>query len=721
LLLFAGLGFLALASTAAANHSLTDLTSTGPSGGNGAYDATFTKTSVDGKRALFYTDESLVPGDTDGGFCCQQGVRDLYSRSGGTTELISTGPNGDGPQPPTSVMLSRDGQTVFFETRDPLVSQDTDGSPDCGNPMWSICKDVYARSGGTTTLVSAGGNGPFDTTMIPWDGDQVYFMTDEPLVPADTDTRTDVYQSSGGPATLVTPGTATDCYFRGASKDGTHVFITTADQLVLTDLNNQDDIYDRSGGTYSFVGPGNVPSDTEAVSADGSRVLLETGARLVNADHDNAQDVYQWSGGTYTLLSGGANNGTTASFFGASADGTHVIFWTVDRLVGADNDSSFDLYEWFNGTTTLVSTGPSGGNGAFNAAFDAISADGARVLFDTAESLVPSDTDSVTDLYQRAGGTTTLVSTGPSGGNGAFSAGYASGSKDESRVFFGTQESLVPSDTDSAFDVYERFAGATTLISVGPTGGNAPTTAFMLENSASADGTHAFFNTKEPLVASDTDTSQDVYDRSVAYETPQSASPISVSLVPLFRQCGTGASPANGQHSPPLSVPSCNPPVPSSNLAFVGPASIGSAALTVVAGNPGTVADEADVTTQVNVTDVRAGSTSGPDYDPTAGPEMTYAARVRITDRSNGPSASDPATATDLDLSVPVDCVGTAGGVGATCAANTSIDAVTPGAIKEGTSAIFQVFRARLNDPGANGVRGDSDDRIFAHQGIYIP
>jgi hypothetical protein len=231
-----------------------------------------------------------------------------------------------------------------------------------------------------------------------------------------------------------------------------------------------------------------------------------------------------------------------------------------------------------------------------------------------------------------------------------------------------------------------------------------------------------FFYSKEPLMAADSDTSQDIYERSVAYETPQSAGPISVSLVPLFRQCGTGASPANGGHSPPLSVPSCNPPVPSSSLAFVGPTSVGSATLTVVPGNPGTVADEADVTTQVNVTDVRAGSVSGPDYDPIAGPEMTYATRVRITDRSNGPSASDPATATDLDLSVPVDCVDTAStGVGATCAANTSIDAVTPGAIKEGTSAIFQVFRARLNDPGANGVRGDADDRIFAHQGIYIP
>jgi hypothetical protein len=33
----------------------------------------------------------------------------------------------------------------------------------------------------------------------------------------------------------------------------------------------------------------------------------------------------------------------------------------------------------------------------------------------------------------------------------------------------------------------------------------------------------------------------------------------------------------------------------------------------------------------------------------------------------------------------------------------------------------LQVFRLRLNDSGPNGVRGDSDDRLFATEGIYIP
>ena len=67
-------------------------------------------------------------------------------------------------------------------------------------------------------------------------------------------------------------------------------------------------------------------------------------------------------------------------------------------------------------------SGPRGGNGAFDANFGRRSADGTRVFFETGESLVSGDTDSAYDVYERAGGQTTLMSTGASGGNGAFDA-----------------------------------------------------------------------------------------------------------------------------------------------------------------------------------------------------------------------------------------------------------------------------------------------------------
>src|SRR5207244_4554155 len=58
-----------------------------------------------------------------------------------------------------------------------------------------------------------------------------------------------------------------------------------------------------------------------------------------------------------------------------------------------------------------------------------------------------------------------------------------------------------------------------------------------------------------------------------SYPHPQSASQLQVSLVPAFKQCGTGANPSNATHSPPLATDSCNPPTPGSAVAVVGPTS----------------------------------------------------------------------------------------------------------------------------------------------------
>ena len=171
--------------------------------------------------------------------------------------------------------------------------------------------------------------------------------------------------------------------------------------------------------------------------------------------------------------------------------------------MAADTDDATDLYERSGGTTTLISTGPSGGNGAFDVFYGDTSADGSRVLFVTSEQLVASDSDSAADVYERAGGATSLLSTGPAGGNGAFDAPFRAASLDGSRVFFETEEPLVASDNDTSQDVYERAGGTTSLLSTGPAGGNGAFEALF--NGASEGGTKVFFQTDESLTASDTD------------------------------------------------------------------------------------------------------------------------------------------------------------------------------------------------------------------------
>ena len=164
------------------------------------------------------------------------------------------------------------------------------------------------------------------------------------------------------------------------------------------------------------------------------------------------------------------------------------------------------------------------------------------------------------------------------------------------------------------------------------------------------------------------------------------ATPLRVSLVPAFRPCTS----PNRSHGPALSFASCAPPEQVSPELTVGSpdangkvaSSNGVARLDVVLGNPATPADEADVQVALSITDVRR---RGDLSDYTG--ELQLTPVVRITDRLNGPTETEPATVEDTFLPVTVPCAATAGDVGATCAVTTTFDAVTPGAVPEGKRA----------------------------------
>ena len=57
------------------------------------------------------------------------------------------------------------------------------------------------------------------------------------------------------------------------------------------------------------------------------------------------------------------------------------------------------MYERYGGGTSLLTSGTTGGNGAYDAIFRGVSADGKRVFFRTAEALVSADTDLTPDVY----------------------------------------------------------------------------------------------------------------------------------------------------------------------------------------------------------------------------------------------------------------------------------------------------------------------------------
>jgi hypothetical protein len=281
----------------------------------------------------------------------------VYQWSAGVTTRISQGPvGGNGGANATYAGASVDGGKVFFTTGEKLTSDDTDSSP-----------DLYQRRGTGTTRISQGpgtGNGAFPVA------------------------------------------------FAGASADGAHVFFTTAEKLTGDDTDAQIDIYDRNGGTTSRVSRGAINGNGTfapvfaRASSDGTKVFFTTAEKLTTDDTDGVVDLYRRAGGITTRASQGPINGNGAfpvTFRGISADGGRVFFTTDEILTGDDGDGKTDVYERYAGATYRISKGAVGGSGPFPATYRGASSEGTHLFFDTIEKLATADTDAVTDLYTTVG------------------------------------------------------------------------------------------------------------------------------------------------------------------------------------------------------------------------------------------------------------------------------------------------------------------------------
>jgi hypothetical protein len=245
-----------------------------------------------------------------------------------------------------------------------------------------------------------------------------------------------------------------------------------------------------------------------------------TTAGLVSADVDGAPDLYERVGGTYTLLSTGPtdpHSASSGSVFctrdGASADGLSVIFASLAPLVAADTDSSVDVYERSGGQTTLVSVGPNGGNAQIQADLScAPSSDASHIFFQTAESLVVEDTNTANDIYERTGGQTVLVSTGPGPKTGDPGANCLGTTADGLHAYIQTAQALVAADQDLTSDIYERTGGQTILVSDAAPGLDDDVNVGFVQNGVAREANSFVFTVAEPLVASDTDDQTDLYE-----------------------------------------------------------------------------------------------------------------------------------------------------------------------------------------------------------------
>jgi Tol biopolymer transport system component len=230
------------------------------------------------------------------------------------------------------------------------------------------------------------------------------------------------------------------------------------------------------------------------------------------------EDLYERNAsGSFTWLSQGPLQPAVASeqvkFGGVSEDGSHFVFTTPRQILADAPPGVTSIYERDRtaGQTLLVSRQPGPAGTPFSGALTAhgISTDGSRIVF----SFEDPNTFEIS-IWMREGGTTTTQVAPP----GVFTT-FRAMSEDGSRVFFTTDQSLDPGDTDASQDVYMFNADddSLTLLSAG-SGGTGTSEASFVD--ITRDGSRLYFLSPDQLDGSGVPNEPNLYERSTAGGAP---------------------------------------------------------------------------------------------------------------------------------------------------------------------------------------------------------
>ena len=488
-------------------YQLVDLTRPGVS----AVSVDFQGASADLGHVVFSSPAPFTP-DVPSAL---SGVQNIYQWVGGSVSLVS--------QIPTAPAVTCGG------SRAPCAASTSNASPGAGN-------------GTPTGYLGAVSN----------DGSNIFFTTttNDQLYVRESGIRTVRYSASqktngAGPGGTDANGPHNPEY-RIASSDGSKVFFSSCEQLT---------------------------NHSTAVSP---------GAGCFNAaDSSSGEDLYQYDVGSGVLTDLTVDRGPDVSgadvqgVLGASTDGSYVYFVANGVLAGGARpgdcgaqpgnpgspSATCSVYVRHDGTTRFIATVSGYDSSDWDGRFTArVTPDGTHVAFESIGSVTgydnapvaPGDcTDPVSGLplpscdevylYSAATGQLTCASCNPSGARpvGPASippAGHSNPadgrafpyltrnlSVDGRRLFFDSQDALVPGDGNGRSDVYEYEGAAPHLILSGT--GNSDSQ-FV---DASQSGDNVFVETSAQLVGQDVDQSLDVYDARVGGGFQFSGAPVACS------------------------------------------------------------------------------------------------------------------------------------------------------------------------------------------------
>jgi hypothetical protein len=305
------------------------------------------------------------------------------------------------------------------------------------------------------------------------------------------------------------------------SADGSRVFWTSLES-------GHEALYVRENDTQpqSPVAAGGC-----TVPADACTVLISQGARYWEATSDGSEVFYTKGGDLYEfdvetdqstdLAPGGEVQSVVGSSEPESYDGSYVYFIAAGVLTHGPNAQGREpvagqsnLYLYHDGVTTFIATETGGPL--------EMAASGHAVGFGSGLPLAGPGSGGGIFVYQAGTGRIFCATCGPVANNGYVSWSSSPAfvtrwiNAEGTEVFFNSEAALVPRDTNGLSDVYEwesdgsgacqQSDGCVSLLS----GGDDPDRAFFVD--ASANGSDAFFTTREDLIPRALDETVKLYD-----------------------------------------------------------------------------------------------------------------------------------------------------------------------------------------------------------------
>jgi hypothetical protein len=255
---------------------------------------------------------------------------------------------------------SHDGNAVYFASSSQLGE---DATPGGGIYSYTVSNDEFNR------LTPAAGPSGLGVTeaVISDDTSHVYFIATAAVTPGAEPGAPNLYVQDGDQTRFIAtvPGAA---QIARTSQDGHYAILSTTASLAGAQTNGHNTIYEYD---------------------DQARVLACVSCRGDGSPTQGDASVDDTQPNSYGQFSQASSPRNIAG------DG-RVFFATTDRLVPEDTDSASDVYEYFQGSVSLLSAA-SGGHGASIADSGD---DGRDVFIVTGAALLPEDEDGgLQDLY----------------------------------------------------------------------------------------------------------------------------------------------------------------------------------------------------------------------------------------------------------------------------------------------------------------------------------